>query len=177
MSKIIAMNTFKEGWYVLYTKPHHEKRVANGLAEMKTAFYLPTKETLRMRHDRRKFVNVPMFPSYVFVHLKSLRDYYDGLSVQGALQYVRFGSEIARISDKVVDDLRLIVQNVKDIEVSTDRFQQGQQLFIKDGPLTGVCCEVVKLGYKEKILVRIELLQRNLLITMPFDNFIAVSAS
>jgi transcriptional antiterminator RfaH len=62
------------------------------------------------------------------------------------------------------------------IEVTTDHFQPGQQLYIQHGPLTGICCEVVQVNGSQKILVRLQLLQRNILVTLPADYFISMSA-
>ena len=46
----------------------------------------------------------------------------------------------------------------------------AQYLSIKEGPFTGFCCEVIQCRGKQKILVRIELLQRNVLMDMPVES-------
>lgn len=170
------MSKFVPGWYVIYTKPQHERKVGNGLTEEAVDFYFPTQKTLRTWYDRKKYINAPVFPSYIFVCLKDLKDYYKGLKIEGVLKYISFGKEIARVSDKVIEDIRLLINYGEDLEVSSDYIQPGQQLFIRNGPLTGVSCEVVQVNSKQKILVRIHLLQRNLLISLPADNLIAASA-
>jgi transcription antitermination factor NusG len=168
------MSHFTVGWYVIYTRPRHEKKIAEELAAQKIDFYLPIKKTLRMWHDRKKFVDLPVFQSYVFVYLKSLKDYYDGLSIQGVLQYVRFGKEIARVKDTVINEMRLLIDYGSNVEVSSENFQRGQQLYIQHGPLTGISCEMVEVDGKQKILVRISLLQRSLLISLPTTYLTAV---
>lgn len=170
------MNTFISGWYVIYTRPRHEKKVATELTDEKIDYYLPVRKEVRRWHDRNKLVDVPLFPSYVFVRLNSLKDYYEGLKINGALQYVRVGKELARIQEKVIHDMQLLIDHSEGLEVSSAYFQPGQMLLINQGALTGMACEVIELNNKQKILVRIHLLQRSLLMTLPSDQLIAVAS-
>ena len=75
-----------------------------------------------------------------------------------------------------MNGIRLLVDNARDIEVSTDNFQAGQELFITQGPLTGLSCEMIKSKGYRKLLVRVNLLQRNLLVMLPSDHFMATSS-
>jgi transcriptional antiterminator RfaH len=161
------MNSFKTGWYVMYTRPNHEKKISVGLSEMKIDYFLPTVKKLRTWHDRRKFIDMPLFPSYIFVYLKDLYGYFDGLKLDGAISYVKTGKEIARVHETVINSIRVAVDNGDDVEVSDNYLTPGQQLVIKQGPLTGLTCEVVHFNNKTKILVRVHLLQRNILVTLP----------
>ena len=60
-------------WYVIYTKPRSEKKVAERLSEDGVEVYCPMIKTIRQWSDRKKKVLLPMFPGYVFVHV-SLMD-------------------------------------------------------------------------------------------------------
>ena len=119
---------FKSGWYVIYTRPKQERKVAGGLAESGIDHLLPTARTLRTWSDRKKYIDAPMFPSYIFVHLRNRQDYFNALNVEGALFYIRFGKEVATVRNQVIDGLRLILENSPEVEVSNLRFQPGQQL-------------------------------------------------
>jgi len=168
------MSKFRSGWYLIYTKPQHEKKVYSRLTELNVDCFLPTRKTLRTWHDRRKYVEEPLFPSYVFIYLKELRNYYQGMEVEGALYYVRTGKEVARVSDTVVNNIKLAAVHAKDLEVSDSQFRPGQQLVINQGALTGLSCEIVQYNNKQKLLVRVDLLKRNILLTVPVDCVMAV---
>jgi transcriptional antiterminator RfaH len=161
------MNNFRNGWYLIYTKPRHEKKVHTRLTEVNIKSFLPTKKVLRTWHDRRKYVEEPLFPSYVFIYLNDMDNYYSGMDTEGSLSYVKIGREIARVSDSTVDNIKLLIDRGDEIEVSTTNFVAGQQLIIREGPLTGLSCEMVQSDRGRKILVRVQLLQRNLLVVMP----------
>jgi len=134
---------------------------------MNISSYLPTRKILRTWHDRRKYVDEPLFPSYVFVYLNDMQNYYEGMDAEGSLYYVRSGKEIARVSDSIVNNIKLVADHVEHIEVSETRFRPGQHLVISKGVLAGLACEVVDVDNKQRLLVRIDLLQRNILLTVP----------
>jgi transcriptional antiterminator RfaH len=170
------MTKFKAGWYVMYTKPRHEKAVARRLNELNINGYLPITKTLRTWCDRKRFIEMPLFPSYVFVQLQNMLEYSNGLDIEGALHYVRFGKEVVTVSESIIHNIQMVVEQGKDIEVSAEYFKPGQQLSIQRGPLTGLSCEMVRVDGRQKILVRVNLLQRNLLMTMPAEDLLAISA-
>jgi len=168
------MDTFLPGWRLIYTKPRHEKKVHSHLAEIKVNSFLPTKKTLRTWHDRKKYIDEPLFPSYVFIYLNDMQNYYDGLDTEGFLYYVKLGKEIVRVNESVVDNIKLVTGQAKEIEVSDISFEPGQKLVIREGALTGLSCEVIQYNKKQKLLVRVELLKRSILLTVPEEHLIAM---
>lgn len=54
-------------WYVLYTKPRHEKKVAERLSEAGYTTYCPLYKVKRQWSDRTKIVEEPLFRSYIFI--------------------------------------------------------------------------------------------------------------
>ena len=161
------MNDFQAGWRVIYTKPRHEKKVTEQLSKLAVDAFLPTVKSLRKWSDRKKYIDAPLFPSYVFVNLKNDHHYVNSLDIDGVLYYVKTGNEIARVSADVIDHIRFIVNKGQEIEVTAEYFQSGKCLLIREGPFTGFACEVVQHKGKEKILVRIDLLQRSILLNLP----------
>jgi transcriptional antiterminator RfaH len=170
----IMTTTFHKGWYLIYTKPRHEKKVHAQLTERQINSLLPTQKALRVWHDRKKYVDEPLFPSYVFIYLNTMQNYYDGIDTEGSLYYVKTGKQITQVSETVVNNIRLITDQAKELEVSDDRFHPGRKLVITKGALTGLSCEVVEFNNKQKLLVRVDLLKRNILITLPEDHLIAI---
>lgn len=169
-----VMRIFSENWYVLYTRPCHEKKTFEKIAELEAEVFMPTVKVLRQWHDRKKYVTIPLFPSYIFVYLRNIREYYDCLEIDGAVDFVRFGKEIAIVGKKVIEDIKLITGSNNEIEVSTDTFAPGRHFFIQDGPLTGLTCEIVKVGKNAKALVRVTLLKRCLLVTIYSESLLPV---
>ena len=57
-------------WYVVYTKPKWEKKVAEQLEKFGIECYCPIIEKVQQWSDRKKKVQVPLFNSYVFVNIE-----------------------------------------------------------------------------------------------------------
>ena len=55
-------------WYVITTKSRTEKKVSLGLAKLGIDHFLPLQKHLKQWKDRKKWVEVPLFNSYIFVH-------------------------------------------------------------------------------------------------------------
>lgn len=164
------MSSFNAGWYLIYTKPRHEKKVQSQLSEKSITSFLPSRKILREWSDRKKLVEEPLFPSYIFVYLNDMSGYFAGKEAEGSLYYVRSGGVVARVREEIVSSIQLLSSKAKDLEVSADRFESGARLLISKGPLTGLICEVVGCGNKQKLLVRVDLLQRNLLVSLPEES-------
>ena len=55
-------------WYAAYTHPRHEKKVAQQLKERDIEHFLPIYRSVRKWKDRRKELDLVLFPGYLFVH-------------------------------------------------------------------------------------------------------------
>jgi transcriptional antiterminator RfaH len=165
------MATFHSGWHLIYTKPRHEKKVNSRLTELKIDSYLPTRKVVRTWHDRKRIIDEPLFPSYVFVYLNDVQNYYDGIDTEGSLYYVKTGKEVARVSETIVNSIKLINDQCENLEVMDHHFQPGHRLVISRGALAGLSCEVVEYKSEQKLLVRVDLLRRSLLLTLPDEYF------
>lgn len=165
----ITMSSFKDGWFVIYTKPHLEKKIAHKLTQSGIDNFLPTVKKMRIYKDQKKYIDQPLFPSYLFIYLLNIQQYYTGMDTDGVMNYVRIGKEIARVNAAVVNNLKLVTKYSSEIEVSENHFKVGQEVLIKEGALTGLLCEIVQLSHARKALVRIGLLQRNILLTIPSE--------
>lgn len=162
------MKKFNSGWFVIYTRPQHEKKVAEQLSKAEIENFLPIIRSLRTWSDRRKYVSAPLFPSYIFVKPEDNLAYFRSLDINGVLYYVRNGKEIARIDESIILSIKNLVSNASgDITVSSEYFSAGEKLVICEGPFTGLNCEMIRYNGKQKILVRIDLIRRNVIADLP----------
>jgi transcriptional antiterminator RfaH len=162
-----TMRKFLAGWVVIYTKPRHEKKVYTKLTEAGITAFLPTTKSLRIWSDRQKYTDMPLFPSYIFVYLNDLDDHHRAKLVDGFLRYITFGNELARINKSVISNIQLMVDSQQQLEISDEIFQPGDKICVSDGVLTGLSGEIIERNGERKILVRVNLLKRNILLEMP----------
>ena len=56
-------------WYAVFSRSRHEKIVATALTNTGVTTFLPLVSEMHSWSDRRKLVDVPLFPGYVFVRI------------------------------------------------------------------------------------------------------------
>nr|BFF38257.1 UpxY family transcription antiterminator [Tenacibaculum mesophilum] len=169
---------FTIGWYALYVKSRWEKKVHESLKDISLESFLPQIKTIKQWSDRKKTILKPLFPSYVFVNINSSLEFHKALSVNGACAYIRFGKEYARVTEKEINQIKLLIgdENISDIETNVELLKIGEVKKITYGPLSGLDCEIIKTDNHNKIIVRINSLQQNIVATVPlcsFDNTIS----
>ena len=162
-------NTIKkeseEKWYALYTRPRAEKLVYKRLVDIGIETFLPIQKTLRQWSDRKKIVEKPLIPSYIFVKTKS-KFFPTVYNTDGVVSFIRFEGKPVCVTQREIDNLRLLVDSNADIELSSEKFEKGEQVKVTTGPLNGLTGELISSGDKKKVLVRIESLDKNIVVTI-----------
>jgi transcriptional antiterminator RfaH len=160
------INTFCSGWYVLYTRHNHERKVIRCLEGINIEHFFPVKNPPSSIRPKQKALTKPLFPSYIFVFLNQIEDYYNSLRTPGVISFVRFENKPAIVQDSVISNLRIIIENNTEIETTSTHFALNQKAKIQEGALAGMTCEIVSYNGKQCFMVRVNILQRNVLIKM-----------
>src|SRR5215469_7682034 len=133
-------------WYVAYTRPRHEKRVEQQIQNCGIDCFLPLYSSLRRWKDRRKQLQLPLFPCYIFVHF-SLDNRLRVLQLPGVLKFVSFQGRPAVLAASDIEILR----NGLD-QASAEPYPYltvGRRVRIHSGPVAGL--EGVLVRRKNKI--------------------------
>tara|TARA_R110001583_G_scaffold8896_2_gene41991 strand:- start:43352 stop:43897 length:546 start_codon:yes stop_codon:yes gene_type:complete len=141
-------------WYALYTRSRSEKKLYSELEKKGIEAYLPLKKELRVWSDRKKWVETPLFNSYVFVKVSD-REYYDAVNSYWAVRYVCFESGAVPIPDSQIESLKLFLEDTKrDVELTQSSMKKGDHLEVTLGPLKGVRGELLQLRGQHRIVLR-----------------------
>ena len=129
-------------WLVLYTKSRNEKLVTSRLVELGIEAYCPLKRTKRRWSDRLKWVEEPLFSSYVFVRVtQEERDAVFG--VPGIVRYLFWLGKPAVARDEEIERIKSWLNDFDHDSISIDALQVGEKVNIASGPLTDRSGEVV----------------------------------
>lgn len=163
------------GWHVLRVRTRHEKKIHDLLVESSIEVFLPLTETKKQWSDRTKIILEPLFPSYIFIKLNSFRDFDYILKIKGALNFIRFGNDYARLNKEEISNIRSIIRlkDVTEINIH-ERFPKiGDLKKIITGPLSGLYCSIIRLNSEKKVLVSVNLnsLNQNVTATIPISYF------
>ena len=142
-------------WYAVYTRPNNEKKIISALIEDNIEGYLPLKRTLRKWSDRKKWIEEPLFRSYIFVKVSHI-EYFNVLNIPGVVKYVSFGGQPQSIPDYQIEYIKTIVQQKDhEIEVNYKNIRKGSECEVLFGPLKGIRGEVVRISGQSRLLIRL----------------------
>lgn len=141
-------------WYACHTRARSEKRVASRLADQGVEAYLPTVQRLRKWADRRKRVEFPLFPGYVFARFEA-SGLYTVLSVPGVATVVRQGGRAAPVADEEIENIRRVAAGlvVTKQMPEPEPFHPGDFVRVTGGPFDGVIGVVKEVRGRRRVLV------------------------
>ena len=155
-----------KNWYALYTRPRYEKRTAVELKHLGIEFYLPLVKTLRVWSDRKKWVEIPLFSSYLFIKTEE-GELYKALAFYGAVRIVSFEGKPVVIPEKQIDEIKMILSSEIKAEPVDVKIPAGSKVEIIRGPLIGIIAEMVQYNNKHKIIIRMNQLEKSFEIQIP----------
>ena len=156
----------EDKWYALYTRPRAEKLVYQRLTEDGIETFLPLQKTYRIWSDRKKLVEKPLLSSYIFVRTNS-KCFPNVYKVNGVVKFISFEGQPVSIPCKQIDNLKLLVNSDAEIEVSSEKFATGDNVEVVSGSLIGLTGELIRIGSHNRVIVRIDKLDQNLILKIP----------
>lgn len=123
--------------------------------------YLPLFREVHRWKDRKKLVELPVFPGYVFARFTNTNEY--RLRVLKALGVVRIlgpGERIEPVPDAEIDSVqRLLSSGVA--AFSHPFLREGAWVRVKHGPLTGVEGLLVRVKNQTRLVLSVNLLSQS----------------
>jgi transcription antitermination factor NusG len=138
-------------WYVLYTKPRNEKKVAQRLSEAGYTVYCPLQKVRRQWSDRSKVVEEPLFKSYLFIQIEDHRRD-EVFSFPGTVRYLFWLRRPAQVRQIEINTIQkwLGEYNHEDIDIS--HIQTGALVRIDSGPFTGEAAVLMDKSNKKAVV-------------------------
>ena len=153
-------------WYALYCHTRHEKKVDADLQEDGFESWCPVMRTKRKWSDRMKWVDQPLFSSYIFVRV-SHREYFKVLSHPAIMKYVSFGGKPSVVPDRHIEAIRKALGEAVNFEITSHNFKTGQLVTIDAGPMMGCTGQVVRHAGKKALYIRVGDTGYGLLVQVP----------
>ncbi|MCC5944441.1 MAG: UpxY family transcription antiterminator, partial [Bernardetiaceae bacterium] len=144
------MTTKNKKWLVIITKPKSEKKVGKRLTEIGIEHLVPLQRQLRQWHDRKKWVYVPLFNSYIFVRIeeKHRNKVFDAA---GIWKYLSIGGKIAVLKEQEIERIRRLCSFEGDVEISNTSFEVGEEVEIMAGHFIGFTGTLINVENKDKL--------------------------
>jgi transcriptional antiterminator RfaH len=153
-------------WFAIYTLPRAEKKVHAELVKKGISVYLPLLRTLRKWSDRKKWVEEPLFRSYLFVNI-SRDQYFDVLNTPGVVRYITFEGKAVSVPPQQIEAVRFFLSSDEPLPENFEQFLPGQSVEVIKGPLKGLFGELIQSAGKHKVRIEITTIGQSILVTIP----------
>ncbi len=141
-------------WYAVYTSARAEKKVTKRLTDIGIEAFLPLQKTLRQWSDRKKLVEKPLISSYVFVKVTP-KEFFPVRTTDGVVKFIMIAGKPVVIPEYQITNLRILCGSDAEVSVSDDVFTKGDMVEVIIGSLTGLRGELIRIGKKHKVVIRI----------------------
>jgi len=151
-------------WYAIYTRSRHEFKVNQELSGKQFDTFLPAINSLRRWKDRKKYIETPLFPGYLFLHCQ-MDDYkhLEILKTNGVVRVLGTNKkELSTIPEEEIESIKILTENRAIINYHP-YVKEGDQVEIVSGPLAGAKGILVEKDmYKSTVVVSIRMLGRSI---------------
>lgn len=126
-------------WYVLYTKPHNERKTAALLSAKGIEVYCPEQQVVKQWSDRKKKVMEPVFRSFLFVMMKQYHlDNVAILMTPGAVRFLWWMAKPAVVRDEEIEAIKAYLGRYTQVTVTDkNKWQPGVEVSINEGVFKG----------------------------------------
>lgn len=149
-------------WYAAHVCSRHEKQVMLQLQERRVDSFLPVYKSMRRWKDRKKELELVLFPGYVFVHL-DLKDRLRVLQLPSVVRFVSFNGQPAALPDSEIETLSKGLASGIRAEPHP-YLKVGQRVHIRFGPLAGANGILVRRKDKFRVVLSIDLIMRSVAV-------------
>ncbi len=147
-------------WYAVHTKPRHEKSVAEQLCRRDIECFLPLREVLSKWKDRRKLVQFPLFPGYLFVHASIRRSRLDIIKVDSVVRILGFNGAPEPIPHQQIESVKQLVYSTLAYD-PYPHLAAGDRVRIVRGPLRGLEGILIEKRKGCRFVLNVDLIQQS----------------
>ena len=166
------MSSDTGAWYVLYTKPRYEKKVAERLSAAGYNVYCPLHKIKRQWSDRIKTVEEPLFRSYVFIQIEEAKR--DEVFVYtGTVRYLFWLRRPAVVRQSEIATIQKWLGEYEHEDIDISQIMPGDYLRITSGQFSGE--EAILLDRtNSKVIVQLKELGIQLSLSLSNNDILAL---
>jgi len=152
-------NAREPHWFALYTCANHEKRVAGQLEARGVEHFLPFYRSRRKWKDRRVFLDLPLFPGYVFARFE-FPERVKVLRTRGVVRLVGSNGRPCPLAESDIETLRAGVHGALNLEPHR-YLTAGRRVRVLHGPLAGMTGILVRRKNVCRVVLSVDLIARS----------------
>jgi transcription antitermination factor NusG len=146
-------------WYAIHTRSRHEYKVKEQFEKKNVDHFLPLIEKLRYWKDRKKLIDFPLFPGYIFGHFP-LKDRLKVLTTVGVVRIIGFHDGPVPIPEEQISAIQKMVTSGLKYD-PIPYLKEGQRVRVRRGSLTGIEGVLVEKKKKFRLVISVDLIQQS----------------
>ncbi len=142
-------------WYALYARSRHERQVEERLKGKGIETFFPVRSLQRRWKDRKKIVEFPLFPGYLFVNI-SMMDRNTILQTPSVVRMIGNG-----LPEPIPDGQIIAVRKFLEAEIQFDPYPYlvpGMEVEVRRGPLKSVRGVLITKKNKHRLIINVNLI-------------------
>jgi transcription antitermination factor NusG len=149
-----------ERWYAIRVQSKFESVASEVLLGKGYETFLPLYKSVRRWSDRKKTLQMPLFPGYLFCRFNPTDRMLPIITTPGVMGVVSAGRTPLSVEEQEIEGLQLMLSSGMDPE-PWPYLNCGAKVLIERGPLAGLEGFVVQNLNRWRVVVSVELLQRS----------------
>ena len=146
-------------WYAITVKPQAEKPVVAALQQKSYETFFPVISTERRWSDRKKRIETPLIPGYVFCRFNA-EQRLPVMTTPGVRDIVGFGRQAAAVEESELAALRRMVESGALVE-PCEYLERGDAVEVTAGPMRGLRGYLLEIKGACRVAVSVGLLRRS----------------
>ena len=123
-----------KNWYVIQTKPREEKRAVFFLNREDIELYLPKMEACTIRGGKKRFIQKPLFPGYLFARFNVDEDIWMVSWTKGVRKILPESISPIPLLDSVIESIKNLAGKDKIIR-KRNNLRRNDRIRINRGPM------------------------------------------
>src|SRR5688500_534974 len=152
----------ESGWFACWTRSRAEKRVQQWMTTRSIESFLPLVARERQWVDRKKRVQFPLFPGYLFVRLPRFR-LHEAVGSPGVVTVVGMNGVPHLVRDEEIESVKALVEVVNRTGIlpsPADFLEDGDLVRVVEGPFAGLVGILVMGAGKPRVVVQLDAIRQ-----------------
>ena len=171
------MHSAEEGtlWFALHVRTRFERAVSRNLRAKGYEEFLPLFRRVSQWSDRKKEIELPLFPGYVFCRFNP-HHRLPILMIPGVNSVVGIGKTLMPVEERELDAIRAVLQSNAYCE-PWPYLEVGQHVRVERGALAGTEGIVAIVKNTCRLVISVNLLQRSVAVEIDRDCLVPIRSA
>ena len=172
MSEVNLTTVNNLHWFAIWTRSRHEKYVRDQLTGQGIEPLLPLVRRVKQWKDRKKEVELPLFPGYCFARF-AWKDHLYVLKASGVVRVIGNCGRPEPIPEYEIEAIKKLMTHTLPYD-SHPYLHEGMRVRIVRGPLEGVEGVLTRKEKRHRVVILVHLIRQAAAVEMSLDDLIPV---